>query len=99
MSEMTEDLIAGSIDEIAEKARALLIAIVPDAWCNAQGWDNRLDCGITLGGRAVAEMIPLHLATERRIRECAERLLMRQKGVHVDLVSEMPQPIRVTRLS
>ena len=94
---MTDDVFVGSADEIADKAERLLKAIVPDAWCQAQEWDNRMDCGITLNDEVVAEMIPLGHATENRIKECGERLLMRQRGIPVDLVDELRRPIHISR--
>ena len=50
---------------------ALILAeIAPGAWCQAQEWDSRIDCGIRLpDGRVVAEMVPLSEATATRIRE------------------------------
>jgi hypothetical protein len=95
---MTEPILTGTIEEIAEKAERILKAIAPDAWCLEQEWDNRIDCGIKQAdGKVVAEMILLREATETRIRECAERLLLRQQGVPVSLQDEIMPPIRISR--
>jgi hypothetical protein len=95
---MTEPILTGTIEEIVEKAERILKAIAPDAWCLEQEWDSRIDCGIRQAdGIVVAEMILLRNATETRIRECAERLLLRQKGVPVSLQDELLSPIRISR--
>ena len=95
---MTERLLIGSIDEISEQAEQIVTAIAPDAWCQAQEWDNRIDCGIKLpDGKVVAEMIGLTEATEARFKAAAERLLNRQQGIDVPLQNELPAPILITR--
>jgi hypothetical protein len=91
---MSDDLLTGSIDEIAEKAWRILKTIAPDAWCQEREWDNRLDCRIKQpDGKVVAEMILLRDATETRIKECGERLLLRQRGLSVALQDELLAPI------
>jgi hypothetical protein len=81
---MKDKLLTGTIEEIAEQAKRILAAVAPDAWCQAQEWDNRIDCGIWLpDGTVVAEMIPLREATEPRIRGAGESLLKRRMGIPV----------------
>ena len=95
---MTERLLIGSIDEISGQAERIVTAIASDAWCHAQEWDNRIDCGIRLpNGKVVAEMIQLSDATEARFKAAAERLLKRQQGINVPLQNELPAPILITR--
>jgi hypothetical protein len=48
-------------------------------------------------GGVVGEMIPLHEATEVRIREAGERLRKRQIGIDVALQNELWPPIRIIR--
>jgi hypothetical protein len=95
---MTERLLIGSIDEISEQAERIVTSIAPDAWCQAQEWDNRIDCGIKLpDGKVVAEMIGRKEATEARFKAAAERLLKRQLGIDVPLQNERPPSILITR--
>ena len=97
---MTDSLLTGTIDEIAEKAERILATVAPDAWCQAQEWDSRIDCGIKLpDGSVVAEMIVLREATETRIREAGERLQKRQMGIAVALHNELRPPIFLFKAS
>jgi hypothetical protein len=95
---MTDDPLTGSIDDVAQAAERILQSIVPDAWCQAQEWDGRIDCGIRLAdGGLAAEMIRLDEATPKRIRACAERLLARRNGIAVILQNELSPPIAIRR--
>jgi hypothetical protein len=95
---MTENLLTGTIEEVAEQAQRILASMAPGTWCQAQEWDGRIDCGIKLpDGSVVAEMILLRDATEARIKEAGERLLKRQKGIAVALHNELPPPILISR--
>lgn len=86
---MNDNLLTGTIDEIAAKAEKILAGIVPGAWCQAQEWDNCIDCGVKQPDGSVAiEMISLKEATVTRIKATAERLLKRQKGIQVPLQKE-----------
>jgi len=94
--EVSGDLLTGTIEEIAEKARGILRAICPEAWCQEQEWDNRIDFGVEQpDGKVVSEWIVLREITEKRVRECGERLRLRQKGIPVDLENEIPPPIYI----
>ena len=78
----------------------ILAAIVPDAWCQAQEWDNRIDCGVTQpDGTVAAEMISLNEATVTRIKAAAGRLILRQKGIQTPLQNELPPPIEIVPAS
>ena len=97
-SKVAEGLLTGTIEEIAEKTQRIVTAIAPDAWCQEQEWDNRIDCGIKQpDGSVVFDMILLRDATESRIKESGERLLQRQKGIPVALPNEMPPAVRIIR--
>jgi len=87
--ELSNNPLLGTIDEIAAQAERILVAIVPGAWCQAQEYDNRIDCGVTQpDGKAAVEMISLEEATEERIKATGERLLQRKKGIPVPLQNE-----------
>jgi hypothetical protein len=93
---MNDDILTGTIDEISDQAEKILAAIVPGAWCQAQEWDNRIDCGVKQPDGSVAtEMIALEEATVTRIKASGERLLQRQRGIHVPLQNELPRPILI----
>ena len=95
---MNDDILTGTIDEIADKAENILAGIVPGASCQAQEWDNRLDCEVKQpDGSVVAEMIGLEEATASRIKATGERLLQRQRGNNVPLQNERWPPIRIVR--
>jgi hypothetical protein len=91
---MSDDLLIGSIDEISEQAKQIVAAIAPDAWCEVQDWDDRIDCMILLpDGSMIGEMVGLSEATALRFREAAERLLKWQRGIAVPLQDELRPPI------
>jgi len=91
---MAGNLLTGTIEEVAEQAERILASVAPGAWCQAQEWDGRIDCGIKLpDGGVVAEMVLLRDATDQRIKEAGERLLKRQKGIAVVLQNELTPPI------
>jgi hypothetical protein len=93
-----EKLLTGTIEEIAEIARLILSGICPDAWCQEQEWDSRIDFHVEQpDGKIASEWIVLGEITETRIRECGERLKLRQQGVHVALHNEIPPPIPLFR--
>jgi hypothetical protein len=95
---MTNNLLTGTIEEIAEQAERILASVASDTWCVAQEWDGRIDCGIKMpDGSIAAEMILLSSATEARIKEAGERLLKRQQGIDVVLLNELPPPILLSR--
>jgi len=97
---MTDKLLTGTVEDVAEQAERILAAVAPGAWCQAQEWDDRIDCGIKLpDGTVVAEMVPLRDATESRIKEAGERLLKRQQGIAVTLHNERWPPILIRPLS
>ena len=89
--------ITGTIDEVAERAWLILRSVVPDSFCVAQEWDNRIDCIVWLPGgkEVVGEMISPSDVTEERIRETAKRLGKRRLGLPVALVDELTKPIRI----
>jgi len=90
---MNDDLLVGTIDEIAAQAQRILNGIVPGAWCQPQEYDNRIDCGVRQpDGNVAAEMIALEYATEKGIRATGERLFQRQKGIQVPLQNEIWLP-------
>jgi hypothetical protein len=89
-------LLKGTIEEIAEQAERILTAIVEDAYCAPQEWDNRIDCLIRLkDGRVIGEMIGLDDAEEKRIQEAGERLKQRSLGLDIALVNELRPPIQI----
>jgi len=93
-------MLAGTIEEIAERAERILSAVAAGAYCVPQEWDRRIDCVIKLpNGSVVGEMISLDNADEKRIREAGERLRQRWLGVDVELQDELKPPIRIVRLS
>jgi hypothetical protein len=93
---MSYDLLSGTIEEIAAKAERILTEVTPGAWCQAQEWDNRIDCGVKEPNGSIAvEMISLGEATETRIRATAERLSERQKGIQVPLQNPLPPPVYI----
>jgi hypothetical protein len=95
---MSDGLLTGSIEEISEQAQKIVNMIASDIWCQAQEWDDRIDCMIKLpDGSLTGEMIGLTEATEARFREAAERLLKRQQGIDVPLHNELRPPILITR--
>ncbi|MGA8498971.1 MAG: hypothetical protein WB764_26045 [Xanthobacteraceae bacterium] len=95
---MTEKLLSGTIEEVAEQAQRLLASEAPDAWCQAQEWDSRIDCEIKLpDGSVVGEMVLLSEATEARIRAAGERLMKRKMGIPVALQDELKPPILLVR--
>lgn len=95
---MTEKLLTGTIEEIGEIARHILSGICPEAWCQEQEWDNRIDFYVRQpDGKIVSEWIVLREISETRIRECSERLKLRHQGIHVALVNEIPPPILIIR--
>jgi hypothetical protein len=72
---MANDLLTGTIEEIAEKAQIILASYVSDAHCVPQEWDNRIDCVVRLpSGDVVGETVPLAEAAPSRIQEAGERL-------------------------
>ena len=76
--------------ELAAKAADRLVAIVPQAFCTAQEWDNRLDCSVRLAdGRIVGEMIRVDELTTERLEETAERLGRKHAGETVELVNPL----------
>jgi len=89
--------ITGTIEGVAEQVERLLRSLVPDSYCTAQEWDDRIDCTAWLPGgkEVVGEMISLSDVTEERIRETAERLRKRQLGINVPLVNELRKPILI----
>jgi hypothetical protein len=90
---VSDDVLTGTIDEIAAKAERILVAIVPSAWCQAQEWDSRIDCAVIQpDGRMAAEMVSLKEATKTRIKATAQRLLQRHKGIQVPLQNELLPP-------
>jgi len=94
--EVRDDLLTGAIEEVAEKARRILTEICPEAWCQEQEWDNRIDFGVKQpDGKVVSEWIVLGELTEKLVRECGARLRLRQKGIPVDLKNEIPPPIYI----
>jgi hypothetical protein len=95
---MTEKPLSGTIEEVAEQAQRLLRSAAPDAWCQAQEWDSRIDCEIKLSdGSVVGEMVLLSEATEARIRAAGERLMKRKMGIPVALQHELKPPIMIVR--
>jgi len=95
---MVGTLLTGTIEEITAQAERILASVASGAWCQAQEWDGRIDCGIKLpDGGAVAERILLRDATDQRIKEAGERLLKRQKGIAVVLQNELTPPILLSR--
>jgi len=98
VNNMVGTLLTGTIEEITAQAERILASVAPGAWCQAQEWDGRIDCGIKLpDGGVVAEMILLRDATDQRIKEAGERLLKRQKGIAVVLQNELTPPILLSR--
>ena len=98
VNNMVGTLLTGTIEEITAQAERILASVAPGAWCQAQEWDGRIDCGIKLpDGGAVAERILLRDATDQRIKEAGERLLKRQKGIAVVLQNELTPPILLSR--
>src|SRR4051812_5994469 len=82
--------------ELAAKAEELLRSIVPDAFCTAQEWDNRLDCAVKLpNARIVGEMISVDELTSERLGQTADRLRRKFAGEPVRLVSEIRSPIYI----
>jgi hypothetical protein len=95
---MPDDLLTGTVEEIAEQAEAILIGYLGrHGVCIAQGWDNRIDCLLRQpdGTIITGEVIPLREATAIRIREAGERLQKRQAGINVVLKNELRPPIRI----
>ena len=95
---MLDSQLGKTVEEAAERAAAILWSIIPDAHCEAQEWDNRIDCYIVSDGKTIGEMILLSEVTERRIRETAERLRQRRAGIAVSLVNPLWDPIRIVRM-
>ena len=94
---MSHSLLIGSIDEISEQAQKIVDTIAHDIWCQAQEWDDRIDCMTKLpDGSVIGEMIALTKATEMRFKEAAERLLMRRQGLDIQLENELRPPIHLT---
>ncbi len=78
--------------ELAANATELLVAIIPEAFCTAQEWDNRLDCEVRLAdGATVGEKIRIGELTT------AERLRRRRAGEPVQLVNPLSPPILIRR--
>jgi hypothetical protein len=93
---MSDNLLTGTIEEIAEKARKILASYVSDAHCVPQEWDNRIDCIVRLpSGIVVGEMVLLNEATPSRIQEAGERLWKRRVGIPVALKNELWAPVRI----
>ena len=84
--------------ELAANATELLVAIIPEAFCTAQEWDNRLDCVVRLAdGATVGEMIRIGELTTEWLEETAERLRRRRAGEPVQLVNPLSPPILIRR--
>ncbi|MEI9929153.1 MAG: hypothetical protein WDM89_00940 [Rhizomicrobium sp.] len=49
-----KNVLKGTIEEIAEKARHILREICPEAWCQEQEWDARIDFGVKQPDGSVA---------------------------------------------
>jgi hypothetical protein len=82
--------------DLSQEAERLLTSVATEAFCTAQEWDRRIDCGIRLpDGKVVAEMVSLRRLTERRIREAGERLQKKAAGKTVRLKDERCPPIRI----
>jgi hypothetical protein len=95
---MADRAITGTIEEVAEEAQRILRSVVPDGYCQAQEWDNRIDCMVNLSdGSFAGEMVILLEASENRIRETGERLKKRQQGLAVELKNELWPPILIAR--
>jgi hypothetical protein len=95
---VSDNLMTGTIQEIEKQAETILVAVAPDAWCQAQEWDNRIDCCIKLSdGKVIGEMVSLTRVTEARIRQAGERLQKRKSGIEVTLHNELWPPIVITR--
>ena len=91
-------VLTGTIEEVAEKAEAILKTVAPTAYAAAQEWDDRIDCLIRLpDGSVVGEMVSLGEATEGRIREAGERIQKKFLGISVLLRDELWAPIRIVR--
>jgi hypothetical protein len=79
--------------ELATKAGELVSSVVPEAWCTAQEWDNRVDCSVKLrNGMIVGEMISLRELSRERLCETADRLRRKLAGEEVQLISEILPP-------
>jgi hypothetical protein len=90
-------MVESTPEDVAAEAEKLLRTIIPDAFCVAQEWDNRIDCILKLpDGTSVGEMVRLSELTELRIREAGRRLEQRARGVDVQLVNELRAPRRIT---
>lgn len=90
----------GTIEQQAEQAERILASIAPGAFCTAQEWDDRIDCAIKLAdGSIAAEMVPLAELSEARIIATGERLQKKMQGIEVQLVNEVPPPIRIRGFS
>jgi len=95
---MPDRPLTGSIDEISEQAQKIVNAIAHDIWCQAQEWDDRIDCMAKLpDGSVIGEMIARTKATETRFKEAAERLLKRRQGIDIPLQDELQPPVLITR--
>jgi hypothetical protein len=94
---MSNELLIGNIEEIAEQGETILRSYIGDqARCIAQEWDNRIDCIMRLSdGSIVGEMVSLREATASRINEAGERLRRRNAGIQVALKNELRAPIRI----
>lgn len=93
---MAQKVLSGDTEAVAEQAERILKSVAPTAYCVAQEWDSRIDCLIKLpDGSVIGEMVPLHEATEERIRRAGARLQMRLHGVPVPLQNELLPPIRI----
>ena len=68
---MPDELLTGTIEEIAEQAETILIGYLGrHGACIAQEWDNRIDCLLRQpnGTIITGEMVSLRDATAARIR-------------------------------
>jgi len=94
---VTERQLGNTVEEAAKNAETILRSIVSDGHCDAQEFDNRIDCFVVHNGRVIGEMITLPEITEQRIRETADRLRRRVAGESVALVNELWEPILISR--
>jgi len=84
--------------QAAVEAERIAKSVLPDAFCTAQEWDQRIDCAVKLtDGQIAGEMILLSELTEPRIKETAIRLRRRLAGDDISLVNELRRPILITR--
>ena len=83
---------------LARLVESLLREVAPEAHCQAQEWDRRLDCNVTVPGHGlVCFWLRYEDLTTEGIAEFAVRLGLLMAGETVDMADVLPKPISIAR--